>query len=108
MSAITTHILDAVAGKPAAGVSVTLEYKGPDGEWEFLAQRQTGADGRVHDFLPEAHALKPGFYALRFDTAGLSGFFPEVVLRFKVDNTEEHYHVPLLLGPFSYTTYRGS
>lgn len=108
MSPITTHVLDSAAGKPASGVWVTLEYQGPSGSWEWLAQGYTDADGRLRDLLPDDHALKPGLYSLRFDTSVWSTFFPEVVLRFRIDDPRQHFHVPLLLSPFSFTTYRGS
>ena len=108
MSPITTHVLDTGAGRPAARVPVTLEYQGPSGEWQLLSQGHTDADGRIQDFLPQDHALKPGLYALRFDTSAWSAFFPEVVLRFRVDDPHQHFHVPLLLSPFSLTAYRGS
>ncbi len=108
MSPITTHVLDAASGKPAAGVSVTLERQSASGRWERLAQARTDADGRARDLLPEGHALEPGVYSLRFDTSAWSPFFPEVVVRFRVEDPRQHFHVPLLVGPFSYTTYRGS
>ncbi len=107
MSPITTHVLDAASGKPAAGVSVTLEHQSASGGWELLAQGRTDADGRVRDLLPEGHALEPGVYSLRFDTAAWSSFFPEVVVRFRLEDPRQHFHVPLLLSPFGYTTYRG-
>ena len=108
MSTITTHVLDSGAGRPAAGVPVTLEIRGASGEWKVLGESRTAADGRARDLLPEMHVLEPGFYALRFDTSSCSKFFPEVVLQFRVDDPKQHYHVPLLLSAHSYTTYRGS
>ena len=108
MSAITTHVLDSSAGRPAVGVEVTLEHRAPSGEWKILGKSGTDADGRARDLLPETHVLDPGLYALRFDTSYYSKFFPEVVLQFRVDDPRQHYHVPLLLSAHSYTTYRGS
>ncbi|HEV2178480.1 MAG TPA: hydroxyisourate hydrolase [Terriglobia bacterium] len=108
MSPITTHVLDTARGQPAAGVPVTLERWAPGEQWEALAQGRTDADGRVRDLLPGDHALVPGLYQLRFDTSARSAFFPEVALRFRVADPHEHYHVPLLLSPFGFTTYRGS
>jgi 5-hydroxyisourate hydrolase len=108
MSAITTHVLDSGAGRPAAGVEVILEYRAPSGEWKLLGKSVTDAGGRARDLLPEMHVLEPGLYALRFDTSSYSQFFPEVMLRFQVDDPRQHYHVPLLLSAHSYTTYRGS
>ena len=104
---ITTHVLDLAAGRPAPGVAVVLE-QGSDAGWHELARAQTDADGRVGD-LGEAPA--PGRFRLRFDTAGYLGddaFFPEVALQFAVERPGEHLHVPLLLSPFGYSTYRGS
>jgi 5-hydroxyisourate hydrolase len=106
MSQVTTHVLDTAAGRPATGVPVTLE--GPDG---VLATATTDADGRVGALGPDR--LAPGTYRLRFDTAaharagGSAPFFPEVVVAFMVDG-DAHHHVPLLLSPFGYSTYRGS
>jgi 5-hydroxyisourate hydrolase len=100
---ITTHVLDLAAGRPAAGVGVVLE--GPDGE---LARGTTDADGRVRDL---GAVPAPGRYRLRFDTAGHLGpdaFFPEVTIAFAVTDPDGHLHVPLLLSPYGYSTYRGS
>lgn len=111
VSHVTTHILDTTVGRPAVGVSVVLESR--DGEtWSHVAQGLTDADGRVKELGPES--LPSGVYRLRFDTgayfAGISQdtFFPEVALTFAVDAGQGHYHVPLLLSPFAYSTYRGS
>ena len=104
---ITTHVLDLAAGRPAAGVAVVLEQDAGGG-WQELARGRTDDDGRVGD-LGDAPA--PGRFRLRFDTAGYLGadaFFPEVALQFAVERPEEHLHVPLLLSPFGYSTYRGS
>lgn len=111
VSHITTHILDTAAGKPAAGVAVELYAR--DGEaWVQIASGTTDADGRVKDLGPER--LQSGNYQLQFDTgayfAGINTdtFFPEVSLTFAVEESQGHYHVPLLLSPFAYSTYRGS
>ncbi len=108
MSPITTHVLDSAGGKPAAGVAVRLEHRGPSGGWELLAQGRTDADGRLRDLLPEDYALEPGLYSLRFDTSAWSSFFPEVVVQFRIGDPRQHFHVPVLLSPFSFTAYRGS
>ncbi|HEV2492050.1 MAG TPA: hydroxyisourate hydrolase [Terriglobia bacterium] len=108
MSAITTHVLDTATGQPASGVAVTLERQGPSGDWLKLAEGRTDASGRIGNLLPDDHALEVGFYQLRFETSARSPFFPEVVIRFRVDDPRQHYHIPLLLGPFSFTSYRGS
>ena len=92
---------------PAAGVPVTLEIRVGD-EWKRLGEAVTDADGRVRNLLPEGHALAPGLYSLRYEVAAISSFFPEITIRFRVENPEQHYHVPLLLSAYGYTTYRGS
>ena len=103
---LSTHVLDAALGAPAAGLTLTLT--GPDGA--LHADAQTDADGR-HRF---AQAVGGGVHTLTFATgpwfaaAGRDTFFPEVALTFSVDPDERHYHVALLLSPYSYTTYRGS
>jgi 5-hydroxyisourate hydrolase len=108
MSTVTTHVLDTARGAPATGVSVRLERV--DGD-EPVASGVTDSDGRVADLGPDG--LESGTYRLRFDTsayydgADTSAFFPEVVVVFEVTG-EQHYHVPLLLSPFAYSTYRGS
>ena len=109
MSAVTTHVLDSSAGEPAAGVGVVLEFHA-DGEQ--LGTAETDADGRVPSLGPDR--LEPGDYRLRFDIgtyfAGRKQetFYPEVVVAFTIADPDEHYHVPLLLSPYSYSTYRGS
>jgi len=110
MSQITTHVLDTAVGRPAAGVPVTLEHRA-SGTWTLLDQASTDADGRVGQL--GAESLEPGDYRLSFDTAsyfaatGQAGFFPEVTLVFAVVDTS-HHHVPLLLSPFAFSSYRGS
>jgi 5-hydroxyisourate hydrolase len=104
---LSTHVLDAVHGRPAHGVPVRLEQRGPDG-WIPLADRVTGADGRIADL---STGLAAGTYRLVFDTESYLGpqaFYPEVVITFRVEGAGQHYHVPLLLSPFAYSTYRGS
>jgi len=111
VSHITTHVLDTGSGKPAAGVPVTLQRL--DGEsWVRIAEGATDADGRMQQLGPDR--LPQGTYRLAFDTgayfaaSGTETFFPEVLLTFGVVGSEAHYHVPLLLSPFAYSTYRGS
>lgn len=101
---ISTHVLDAAAGRPAAGVRVVLDRQTEDG-WDEVVSRGTDADGRVPDLAPSADA---GIYRLRFDVAAYSDFFPEVVVVFRIGDADTHHHVPLLLSPFAYSTYRGS
>jgi 5-hydroxyisourate hydrolase len=114
MSAITTHVLDTAAGRPAAGVPVKLESRSEGGDWQMLGRGATDADGRLRDLLPSDFALKAGAYRLTFDTAsyfasrGVESFYTQVVVSFVIRDAGAHYHVPLLLSPFGYTTYRGS
>ncbi len=111
---ITTHVLDTSRGQPAAGVAVSLARQAANGEWQELAQTATNAEGRVSDLFPAGAALEMGIYRLTFDTGGyfraLGGetFYPYAAVVFEIKKTEQHYHVPLLLNPFGYSTYRGS
>lgn len=113
MSAITTHVLDTALGRPAGGVPVTLERQDEAG-WAVIGQGATDLDGRLRDLLPPDHTLIPGVYRLAFTVGvyflarNLPGFYPEVSVVFIVHDATEHYHVPLLLSPYGYSTYRGS
>ena len=108
---ITTHILDQTLGKPAVGVAVTLQWENPaDGQMVTLAQAVTDSDGRITQWSVPLQ-LEAGVYQLLFDlstTPPHGEFFPRISLTFVVRNTEQHYHVPLLLSPYGYSTYRGS
>jgi 5-hydroxyisourate hydrolase len=111
LSAITTHVLDTALGRPAAGVSVRLIRAAAGGA--EIATATTGGDGRAGDLGPAT--IEPGTYSLVFDTGayyraqpGGEAFFPEVTVSFTVRDPAAHYHVPLLLSPYGYTTYRGS
>jgi 5-hydroxyisourate hydrolase len=114
MSAITTHILDISTGRPASGVPVTLEFKSQSKGWEQVGAGETDADGRVGDLLDKKMVFFPGHYRITFDTgiyfAGqeIVAFYPQVTVMFTVRDANQHYHVPLLLSPFGYSTYRGS
>jgi 5-hydroxyisourate hydrolase len=114
MSAITTHVLDTARGCPAVGVRVTLEQGGVDNEWHPVAGGVTDGNGRLGSLLPASVEPVAGVYRLRFDTRayfqehGVRAFFPYIIVTFEVSNTKGHYHVPLLLSPFGYSTYRGS
>jgi 5-hydroxyisourate hydrolase len=109
MSALTTHVLDTSSGRPAAEVGVRLERR-EGGAWALLSEKRTDADGRVRDLLDR---VQPGVYRLTFDTGGyfrrrgLTTFFPEAAVTFEVRDAA-HHHVPLLLSPFGFSTYRGS
>lgn len=113
MSNISTHILDTATGKPAGDVAVTLEYI--QGQTiRVLASARTNNDGRIRDWGREID-LEVGDYAITFDCAEyferrriVDYFYPEVRVRFRVTDDSSHYHVPLLLSPFGFSTYRGS
>ncbi|MET0395409.1 MAG: hydroxyisourate hydrolase [Longimicrobiaceae bacterium] len=114
MSEITTHVLDTARGRPAQGIRVVLE-RVEEGSAFVLARGLTDADGRLRDLLPDdGPPLEPGTFRLVFDTGryfagqGVQTFYPEVAVVFQVRDAGQHHHVPLLLSPFGYTTYRGS
>jgi 5-hydroxyisourate hydrolase len=113
-SPITTHVLDTSRGAPARGVSVVLEVLDGAQRWSELARGNTDADGRVGVFEPSPGPLRPGVYRLRFATGDyfaanrVSAFYPEVHVVVRIDDPSQNYHIPLLLSPFGYTTYRGS
>jgi 5-hydroxyisourate hydrolase len=114
-SPITTHVLDTSLGRPARGVAVVLEVRDIEGRsWRPLGEGRTDDDGRITDLLAADHPLLPGTYRLTFDvgayyaTRDTESFYGTIPLVFQVRATDEHYHVPLLLNPFGYSTYRGS
>lgn len=113
MSAITTHVLDTSRGRPAEGVPATLEVEAAGG-WKIVGKGTTNADGRITDLIPTETSLASGVYRLIFDTAKyfanqqIKGFYPQVTIVFRIEDPAQHYHVPLLLSPFGYSTYRGS
>ena len=114
MSGITTHVLDLAHGHPARGIPVRLELHRPGEGWIPLAERVTNEDGRVPDLIAAGARLDVGIHRLTFlagryfSDLGSQCFYPEVVITFEVTDAAQHYHVPLLLSPFGYTTYRGS
>lgn len=109
---ITTHILDTSLGKPASGVAVSLE-KLSSGDWKEISNRATDQDGRIADLITRDQ-FTVGDYRLTFDVSAYfaatnrDAFFPSVTIEFRISNLDQHYHVPLLLSPFGYSTYRGS
>ncbi|MBM4303159.1 MAG: hydroxyisourate hydrolase [Deltaproteobacteria bacterium] len=111
-SPITTHILDVSAGKPAANVSCKLEKQNAQLHWEKIGEGVTNSDGRIENLL--STPLLKGVYRLEFLTKAyfeqrkLTSFYPAVTVHFEVTSPDEHYHVPLLLSPYGYSTYRGS
>lgn len=110
-SHVTTHVLDSTIGRPAAGVPVILEHDDL-GNWVMIGSAETDADGRVNALGPVALAV--GRYRVSFNTAvyfaeqEVHAFYPEVQIIFELTDAAAHYHVPLLLSPFAYSTYRGS
>lgn len=132
MSTFSTHALDTASGRPAAGLPLMLEYQpdpavwkqycqdrlvgkaGGKPHWEFIARGVTNSDGRCPDLLQPGTQLQAGLYRMDFDTASyfqahqLRGFYPLVQIIFEITASDEHYHIPLLLSPYGYSTYRGS
>lgn len=114
MSQITTHVLDTSTGKPASDMEVTLEHKTGEASWRRIASGVTDADGRIKDLLPSDIELSAGEYKLIFKTGGYfhmrqtECFFSQITIVFTVSDVEQHFHVPLLLSPFGYSTYRGT
>jgi len=112
---LTVHVLDTARGKPAADLPLSLFRLNGDTRTTLLMQR-TNADGRCERPLLSGHALRPGCYEVMFDIASWRaangeaevGFYDLIPIRFRVTDTAAHYHIPLLLSPFGYTTYRGS
>lgn len=114
MGALTLHVLDLVKGRPAQGIPVILEVQALAGSWKLLGRSRTDADGRSADVMPSHQRLQAGTYRLTFDTATyfqiqrVEPFYPDISVVFTVRNPAQHYHIPLLLSPFGYSTYRGS
>jgi len=109
MSTISTHVLDTSLGKPAAGIRVTLRHDG-----SLLGSGETDADGRVRNLLASGSELGQGDYTLTFAVTDYFAstkretFYSDIAINFRIGSASEHYHVPLLLSPFGYSTYRGS
>ena len=114
MKRISTHILDTASGRPAGGVSVQLEHRDISGNWVQLTSSKTDEDGRCPQLLPHDNDLIEGSYRLVFETAayyaeqGIQGLYPVVEITFLARAGEMYFHIPLLLSPNGYTTYRGS
>ena len=113
MSGITTHVLDTALGRPAAGIKVSLEALSPTG-WTQVAWGKTDDGGRVRELLPTGYAVEKRRYRLVFDVGPYFAereeiaFYPVVIVVFEIEDPSQHYHVPLLLSPFGYSTYRGN
>ncbi|CAN5601953.1 hydroxyisourate hydrolase [soil metagenome] len=114
MSTISTHILDTAYGKPANGVAVYLESQNNDESWEQLAHAWTDEEGRVKPFFLLEEPLPAGTYRLVFDIEAyfsaldIGCFYPQVCVVFTIREEPQHYHIPLLISPFGYSTYRGT
>ena len=114
MKRISTHVLNTTEGKPARDVPVRLARRESAGEWMLLHSTRTNEDGRCSQLLPENEVLRAGLYRLSFDTASyhqaqnVDGLYPIVEITFQVREGETNFHIPLLLSPNGYTTYRGS
>ena len=114
MTTISTHVLDTSLGLPGRAMRVSLERVDAHGDGTVIGAGVTDDDGRARNLVGAGKTLDEGIYRLRFDTAayfardGREGFFPDVSITFRVGAAAQHYHVPLLLSPFGYTTYRGS
>lgn len=110
---LSVHVLDLQSGQPSAGIKVMLEQRAGE-QWRQLASGVTNAQGRIAALYPEGKAIAAGEYRIVFQTGehfakqGKPSFFPRIPVEFKVDNPEQHYHIPLLLSPFGYSTYRGN
>lgn len=113
MISISTHALNTSTGKPASGLRLYLESRGGEGTWSRIGEGNTNDDGRAPGFIPAETVLQPGVYRMVFDTAdyfkssGVQGFYPVVEVVFEIREAG-HYHIPLLLSPYGYSTYRGS
>jgi 5-hydroxyisourate hydrolase len=113
-SPITTHVLDVSLGKAAPQIPVVLEKLSATGQWGKLGEGKTDTDGRVEELLPSDAKIELGIYRLVFNTQvyfgekGTESFYPYVSVSFQITQPDQHHHVPLLLSPFSYSTYRGT
>ncbi len=113
MTQITSHVLDTSRGKPAEGIEISLYHMG-DQEQQLLGSAITNSDGRVSDFTGTVSSLPAGTYKLAFaldayfSEQGIDTFYPNADIVFRISGDGQHYHVPLLLNPFGYSTYRGS
>ncbi|WP_445621135.1 hydroxyisourate hydrolase [Kushneria sp. Sum13] len=110
---LSVHVLNTQTGTPSSGVEVMLEQK-TDSGWQTLATQTTNADGRIPALYPKGETMEAGVYRVVFETGdwyerqGTETFFPEIPVPFQVESGVAHYHIPLLLSPYAYSTYRGS
>ena len=114
MSPITTHVLDTSQGCPGVNIRIRLEQQQSDKTWQEIASGSTNSDGRIANLIQEDEMINSGVYRMLFETGpyfeqqGIAYFYPEIEVRFLLNHMEQHYHIPLLLSPFGYSTYRGS
>jgi 5-hydroxyisourate hydrolase len=114
MSQITSHVLDTSRGKPAEGITISLFESNVEGEWSKLAEGKTNSDGRVPALLAQDRVLPAGSYRVHFaisdyfNALNEQAFYPYVDIVFNISGDGDHYHIPLLLTAFGYSTYRGS
>ncbi|MEO7658385.1 MAG: hydroxyisourate hydrolase [Pyrinomonadaceae bacterium] len=112
MSAITTHIIDTTTGLPGVGIPVSLGTRSHSAGWQTIATAISDADGRVNDLLSASELLSAGHYRLVFEIGpyyllqSIDCFFPQISINFVVKDTREHFHVPIFLSPFGYSTFR--
>lgn len=107
---LSTHVLDTAIGRPAPGIALELELADEFGEWQHMGRGRTDSDGRCRDLI-SADAFAAGTYRLTFalgDYLGPAAFYPQATVEFRVADPSQHFHIPLLLSPFGYSTYRGS
>jgi 5-hydroxyisourate hydrolase len=111
---VSTHVLDTARGRPAEGLRIVFEAAAADGAWEPVGAATTDADGRAPDLLDDDTFVPAGVYRMTFETGawfggrGVTTFYPRVRVEFEITDAHQHHHVPLLLSPFGYSTYRGS
>jgi len=114
MGRISTHVLNLVTGLPARNIPVLLEARGALNTWRTVGEGYTNDEGRIDDLLPQGVRIQAGTYRLTFDVAAYFrsqstvSFYPEIAIAFGIRDATQHHHIPLLIGPFGYTTYRGS
>ena len=114
MSPITTHVLDTSQGCPGVNIRIRLEQQQTDKTWQEIASGLTNSDVRIANLIQEDEMMNSGVYRMLFETCPYfeqqetAYFYPEIEVRFLLNHTEQHYHIPLLLSPFGYSTYRGS
>ncbi len=114
MTKITTHVLDISLGKPAANIKIVLEALSPQSSKKIISEGLTNTDGRITPSLYEGKVLNPGLYGISFSLANYfassnrASLYPFVTVHFMLEHPEEHFHLPLLISPGGYSTYRGS